>query len=199
MSRWFMRLSRENAAYRFPVFVALALCSAVLLAGCGGVGGQTAEGGAPTGATPAVKPTPTITVTATVNTNGGTPVAGAVTLTLDKQQYGPNDTITITVTNGGSADIFAANHQTACTIITLEVNVNGAWQPIHNCQQMSATRLIKIAAGATSIQTLTPGSGQIVGKPWATGTYRATLAYGTGSAPTPNAGKLAITTTFTIS
>ena len=196
MSMWSLM---EIAIRRFLVFVTLTLIGVALLAGCGGAGGQTAEGGAPTGATPAVRLTPTLTITATASANAGTPTAGPVTLTLDKQQYSANDTITITVTNNGATAIFVADHQTACTIISLEINVNGAWQPIRDCQQMTATRLIEIMAGATSVQKLAPGAGRITNKPWAAGTYRATLTYGIGGSPIPNASKVATSTPFTIS
>ncbi|HLY32128.1 MAG TPA: hypothetical protein VKQ36_13950 [Ktedonobacterales bacterium] len=169
------------------------LTSIVILAGCGGAGGIT-PGGVNSAASPPAKPTPTIT--ATVGANGGG--ASVVTLSLNKSQFAPNDTITVTVTNGGSTDIFAANHQTNCTIISLQILTDGAWQTIHNCQEYSATRLIKIPAGATSVQTLAPGGGQIVNKPWAAGTYRATLGYGPGDTPASNADHVATSATFTV-
>ena len=124
-------------------------------------------------------------------------MSSQVAITLDKQQYASRDTITMTIINHLPDAITVTDHQTNCTIISLQLLTNGSWQTIHNCRIMSATRMIKIAAGSTTTIQLVPGGGQLATTPWTAGTYRATLLYGTGT--TPNFGASVTSATFTIS
>jgi hypothetical protein len=133
----------------------------MILAGCGAAGAD--DGGTPTPGTP----TP------------GTPTPGPVTVTADKQQYGPKDTIAVTITNGLSSSIVAPDHQSNCTTVTLEWWSGANWQPQNPCKLMTPTRLIPISAGATMAQHLQPQGGTPPG--WPTGTYRVAFTYYVGT------------------
>ena len=128
----------------------------MILAGCGAAGAN--GGGTPT---------------------AGTATPGPVTVTADKQQYGPKDTIAVTIVNGLSGTIVAADHQSNCTTVTLEWWSGANWQAQNPCKLMTATRLIPISAGATMAQQLQPQGGTPPG--WATGTYRVAFAYYVGA------------------
>lgn len=164
----------------------------LLLAGCGV---STTIGGAPSG---------DATATATA-TPGGTPVSSvpptsAVTLSADHASYSPSSTITITVTNNRSTSIFTFDHQTSCTILTLQRQKASGWENVGGCAMGRATRQVEIKAGATMQVTLAPGAGQMQAIPWPTGTYRAVLNYALQPQEMANANMiLAATPNFTIS
>jgi hypothetical protein len=130
-----------------------------VLAGCG-VSGMAGTGG---GGTP----------------SPGTATPGPITVTPDKQQYGHSDTIAVTIVNGTSTAIVAPDHQSNCTVVTLEWWTGQSWQPQNQCKLMIATRLIPIVPGATLVQQLHPQGGTPPG--WATGTYRVAFTYYVGT------------------
>lgn len=145
------------------------LALAVALAALGGCGITTAgaSGTTPPAATAA-------TPTASAISTGAAITQGAVTVTTGKTQFAPAETITVFINNGLSQSIFVADHQTRCSLVTLEIQTGGGWQPVAPCPLMTPTGLIEIAAGITNTQRLgAPGASQ----QWAAGTYRVRLAY----------------------
>jgi hypothetical protein len=154
--------------------VALVLVLVLTLAACG----VTTAGEQPGGATSG---TPTATVGATA-TSGGTPVSSvppteAITLTTDHASYTTSATIIVTLINGRSASIFTFDHQTSCTILTLQRQTASGWQPVGGCAQGRMTVQVEVKAGANMKITLAPSAGQIHPAPWPAGTYRAVLNY----------------------
>jgi hypothetical protein len=108
--------------------------------------------------------------------------AGQVTVKVDKGHYAPSDTITVTITNGMAVTtILAYDHQTNCTIVTLERLANGAWQPEAMCKLMTPTRIVPVPPGAVALQ--------LTSTAWPAGTYRVAFRYFTkpDGAATPGA------------
>ena len=109
-----------------------------------------------------------------------TPSGGAsspVTIITDQQRYSARDTVTATITNGVGSDILAADHQSNCTIVTIQRQDGQTWQPQNPCALKSATRLITLAPGSVTAQPLAPPASAAAG--WAPGTYRIAFTYQT--------------------
>jgi hypothetical protein len=101
---------------------------------------------------------------------------GQVTVAVDKQRYGPSETIVVTITNGLSTGILAADHQSNCTTVVLERLSGGTWQAQNPCPLKSPTRLIPFGAGTATQQQLRP-QGQGTAPGWSPGTYRVAFTY----------------------
>lgn len=106
--------------------------------------------------------------------------AGTVQLRVTTTRVGPCDSIAVVVSNGLSQTIYVTDHHSSCTILTVELQASGTWQPIENCTLGMATRMVPIAPGATMTIQLTPGDG-IRNSAWQQGTYRVTMAYSTSA------------------
>src|SRR5689334_21188739 len=94
------------------------------LAACGVTTGEQQPGGA-------TSSTPTATAASTT-TPGGTPVptvppAGAIALSTDRASYTTSGNIIVTLINGRATSIFAFDHQTSCTILTLQRQTASGW------------------------------------------------------------------------
>lgn len=178
MKRTIMRAATAGAA------AALALLG---VAACGLSGTNGNDTGTAT-----YKGTPTtVTRLATPSTpvpaaTGGTIMPGQVTVTLDKAAYAPTDPITVYVNNGLAATIDAADHQTACTIITMQQSFDGGWRTVGACRLMTPTRLVQIAAHTTAIVRLGGDPGQLAGSPWPAGTYRIQFSYNVPPSGSPS-------------
>jgi hypothetical protein len=112
-------------------------------------------------------------------TGGQTPqptaTSGQVTVSVGAASYASTSTVQVTITNGSSAPIYFADHNTSCTVIELQRQTGGSWSTANPCKLAIATREHSLDAGKTMSVSLTPGNG------WAAGTYRATLQYWTGA------------------
>lgn len=102
--------------------------------------------------------------------------SGQVTVTTGKPQYAPTNTVDVTIANGLSSGILAADHQSDCTVLVIEHLSGQTWQPQNPCLLKSPTRLIPFGAGTSTQQTLQPPSGQTTAG-WPTGSYRISLTY----------------------
>jgi hypothetical protein len=100
---------------------------------------------------------------------------GQVTLTRGTARYSSCDRITAVIANGLTTPISAADHQTNCTLLTLQQAVAGGWQPEPPCRWQTPTRLVTIPANSAILQELAAGSG------WPAGTYRLTFTYFSGT------------------
>jgi hypothetical protein len=118
-------------------------------------------------------------------TSKGQVTSGEVTLSLDKQHYTASDAITVTITNGLATSIWVTDHQTNCTVVTVERQQDGHWQAVAPCLLMIATRMISLApASLTPVRLLHAGTG--LQNVWPAGTYRVKLSY-RGAEETPGA------------
>lgn len=186
--------------------------AAIGLVACGqttssGTGGESQASHASTGS--ASSGTPSGTPQTTSN-SGGAPTPGQVTVTLvgtpqgtaqgTAQSYSKGAIITVEIANGLSSTITTTDHHTNCTMVTLEQQVGGAWQPVGKCVIMTATRMIPIAAGQVVKQELRPQNGMTNVGIWQAGTYRVAFSYSAGSnTETPGSGATIYSPTFTIS
>jgi hypothetical protein len=109
--------------------------------------------------------------TSTVGTS--TPgTGGPVSLHVDASTYRPSDKIVVLLSNRGTKTITFEDHQTNCTVIQVEHQVNGAWKMIENCGVLSHTSTFALDAGKEMQVTLSaPTNG------WPEGLYRVTLTY----------------------
>jgi hypothetical protein len=98
-------------------------------------------------------------------------------LSVDKSSYTPSSTIIVTLVNRGATNVITFDHQTGCTILTLQRQVSGDWQPVGSCAMGRVTQQVTIPAGKTMQIKLTPGGGQIHPSLWPTGTCRVVLRF----------------------
>ena len=169
--------------------------SLLTLAACGVTTTNGQLGGAVSG-------TPTATTTS-ATTPGGTPVSSvpptdAVTLTTDRTSYTTSATIIVTLSNHRSTSVFAFDHQTSCTILTLQRQTASGWQAVGGCSLGRMTQQIEVKAGETMKITIAPDAGQIHPMPWPAGTYRAVLNYALQK-QNMAARTMATSATFTVS
>lgn len=165
---------RKTTTKRHLVWLAI-LAPALALAACG-VSSTTGTGGASGAETPvASETTQTISDTPTPGATTTAPpavtaVPGAVTISLDKPQYHAGDLALVMIANGLAQTISATDHHTSCSLVTLEQQVNGAWQPIGLCHLLTPTRLVEIVPGSVTAQK--------IGISGTAGTYRVAFGYG---------------------
>ena len=122
----------------------------------------------------------------------------AVTLTPDHSSYSASSTITVSVTNHRDTSIFTFDHQTSCTILSLQRQAASGWQNVGGCAMGIAMRRVEIKAGETMKIALSPGAGQIHATPWPAGTYQAVLRYTLSGQSVGAAGVTVATPTFTV-
>jgi hypothetical protein len=178
-----MRRNSHPPTFHLMILAALLGVSA-LAAGCGSItqAGPAAQG---TDSTPQASSTVSQTATASGHLTGG-----QVTLTLDKQRYGARDAVVVTITNGSSRTIWAADHQTSCTVLVAEHAQSGGWVPVAMCRLMTPTRLTPLSAGATIVHLDTSA--------WPAGSYRITLTYSAGDEGTSGPGGIVHSAEFTV-
>lgn len=189
------RLFRRRLSVRWrrwgrPAPLALCLLGCLLLAACGvstatGRDGQLAS----------IHTTPSPTLTPSVSPTS--PPAHGVILTVARSTYTRSSTITVTLTNGSAAAIYAYDHQTSCTILSLQRLVSSGWQTVGECALGVLTRQVEIHAGETMKISLAPGAGTIRAAPWPAGTYRAILRY-TLNGQATDVGNTVTTDDFTV-
>ena len=189
-----MRVIHFPSLQRVGRIVPVALVLA--LAACGVTTTSEQQPGGATSSTPT-------TTTASTATPGGTPVSSvpptnAITLTTDHASYTTSGAIIVTLINGRSTSIFTFDHQTSCTILTLQRQTASGWQPVGGCAQGRMTVQVEIKAGANMKITLAPSAGQIHPAPWPAGTYRAVLNYSLQKQEMAT-GSMAASPTFTLS
>ena len=126
------------------------------------------------------------------------PPTDAITLTTDHALYTTSSTIIVTLINGRSTSIYTFDHQTSCTILTLQRQTASGWQAVGGCAMGRMTMHVEIKAGATMKISLAPSAGQIHPAPWPAGTYRAVLNYALQK-QNMAAGTMATSATFTVS
>jgi hypothetical protein len=160
-----MTTSTTTTKRRWIRLTPLALATlTLLLAGCG-LSSQAGLGATPQASTPA-------TATASPTTPSAQITSGIVALRLGQSHYGTSDSILVVVANGLQSEIFAADHRSDCTVLTIELQAAaGSWQPLASCRIETVTRLVPIAAGTTLAQTLRPNA------TWQPGTYRIVLSF----------------------
>lgn len=139
---------------------------------------QSGAGSAPPTGAQANEPPPAATLPPLP---GATVTPGQLLVTTSRATYRTCDPIQVVIANGLNQTVYAADHQTACTVVTLQEQVGAGWQSIGECKLETPTGLHAIAQGTAVAQTLTPGFGSVggAGRGWPAGTYRVAFAYST--------------------
>ena len=161
----------------------------LLLAGCGNAQNVLTDSpNATTIATTATvilrgMPTPR-PVTPVPTTPGSVTVPpGQVVITVAKSSYASHEAIIATITNGLASTIIVRDHQSACTLLTLQMQTDKQWVVQAPCRLSTVTRLLLIPAHTSRMQSLAPGS-----TPWTGGQHRLMLSYTIGTADENSAG-----------
>ena len=117
------------------------------------------------------------------NTSPSTDTGGPVSIGTDHAQYGAKDSIQVTVTNHTQQAIYAWDTKASCSILDLEVQNGGDWEPSSQaqCAIKRAAMPVKIEPGAAYNATIRAGMLPNGNAAFPGGSYRLTLAHG-GSA-----------------
>ncbi len=144
---------------------------------------QSNQSGSPTPGTPGASPSQL--------------TRGQVRLTMDKAHYAAGDAITATIANGLTTSIWTADHQTSCSVLTVELRQGDQWQAVAPCRLMIATRMVQIAASSqTPVKLLNASTDPQ--SAWPAGTYRAKLSYRAGAEYASGADTTLYSALFTI-
>jgi hypothetical protein len=156
------------------ILALLTLSLVFSIAACGGASQPPV--GNPNPSTPAATNTPQ--ASATIINVPITP--GQVRLVLGKSHYAPNEAITVTITNGLSASIYASANFTDCTLVLLEWKTPTSWVPRGRCPAAQFVGTVELKPGSATPQQLTPVAGVVrpsSNATWQAGTYRVIFAY----------------------
>ncbi len=116
-------------------------------------------------------------------TNPGTSTNGPVRISTDHTTYQPDEAIHVTVSNQLSKSIFAYDTRASCSILGLEVQVNGSWtgSSAARCPLGRMAIRVEIPAGKTYSATIRAGG--LSSGSFPPGTYRLSLSYSTSPKP----------------
>src|SRR5437879_2731930 len=117
------------------------------------------------------------------------PPTSGVVISTDRTTYTPSDAISVTVHNTLPTPIYAMDTLSSCSILSLQYQVNAAWQPSHvaQCPQKRPARRVKIDAGATYTATITAGYPGLKQLSFPVGSYQLVLIYTTSPSVIPTA------------
>src|SRR5579885_728761 len=112
-------------------------------------------------------------------TDNGTRTNGPIIITTDHATYTTTSPIKFSVINHTKSPIYVSNAQSGCTILELEIQMNGQWQPSDEvaCQTGKLPARITIAPGQTYTGTIRVGASKGKSSALPTGTYRLALFY----------------------
>lgn len=117
------------------------------------------------------------------------PPTSGVVISTDHLTYTPSDAISVTAHNTLPTPIYAMDTLSSCSILSLQYQVNAAWQPSHvaQCPQKRPARRVKIDAGATYTATITAGYPGLKQLSFPVGSYQLMLIYTTSPSVIPSA------------
>src|SRR5262249_20834123 len=72
---------------------------------------------------------------------------GQVRLLLDKQRYSRGQSVNVTIANGLPQPIWASDHHTSCTVLSVEQSQGGTWHSVGLCRLLTPTSLIPLSIG----------------------------------------------------
>jgi hypothetical protein len=134
----------------------------------------------------------------TGDSNPGTSTSGPVSISTNHTMYQPGDVIRVSVTNNIQKSIFAYDTRASCTILGLQVQVNGIWQnsQASRCALGGSATLVEIPAGKTYSATIGAGTPGVSSPGFPTGSYRFELKYSTSPTGVPQHSKQGTTTIY---
>lgn len=118
------------------------------------------------------------------NTNSsGTKTGGPVSIATDHSTYQPTNSIQVTVTNTLTTPIYALDTAASCSILDLQVQINGAWSYANAapCPLGRRAMTVKIDAGKPYSATISAGMPGSQQGSFPAGTYRLVLKYSTSA------------------
>ena len=172
------------------------VCTIFLVAACGSNDHTTQMGNStPTQVAHATKTVvPTSTVQPSPTVQGVTPTAtegsklmptpssnNAVIVATDKAGYAKNNSITVTVTNNSSSNIYASAYYTNCTPVQLQQKSGTGWAVQGRCPEATQSALV-IQPGSSRVFVLRPSVSPMPSRvssatTWTVGTYRVSFNY----------------------
>lgn len=119
--------------------------------------------------------------------DNGTSTSGPVSIGTDHSTYMPIDSIHASVVNNLQTSIFAYDTRASCTILDLQMQVNGVWRAtnVASCPLGRPAMRVEIPAGKTYSATIQAGSLGISQAKFPDGTYRLVLSYSTSATSPP--------------
>jgi len=119
--------------------------------------------------------------------SNGTSTSGPVSIRTDHSKYMPTDNIQVSVINNLQTSIFAYDTRASCTILDLQMQVNGAWQAtnVARCSLGRHAMRVEIPAGKTYSATIQAGSPGISQASFPVGDYQLVLSYSTSATSLP--------------
>lgn len=103
--------------------------------------------------------------------------AGGVKIILAKERFGLQESIVATIQNGLSTSIWTTDHHSDCGLLTLEYFRGGAWGEVSRCSQPRPVKVIEIAPGADTPESIGYSQNMDMGIGRTAGTYRLCLSY----------------------
>lgn len=100
-----------------------------------------------------------------------------VQVVVEEGSYEPSSTIFVWAGNGLSQCIYTTDHHSDCSIVVLERQVNGNWQPQANCLRATPTQIVALSPMQAAFVQLPPAAGGTQPGVWPVGTYRVTFSY----------------------
>ncbi len=102
---------------------------------------------------------------------------GQVQVVVESGSYGPNSTIFAWAGNGLSQCIYAMDHHSDCSVVMLERQVSGGWQPQASCPLATPTRIVALSPMQAAFIRLVPMTTGAQQGAWQAGTYRTVFSY----------------------
>src|SRR2546427_1935689 len=117
----------------------------------------------------------------------GTSTSGPVSIRTDHSTYMPTDSIHVSVINNLQMSIFAYDTRASCSILDLQIQVNGVWQAtnVARCPLGRPAMRVEISAGNSYNATIQAGSLGISQASFPAGTYRLLLGYSISATSLP--------------
>jgi len=115
--------------------------------------------------------------------------------------YQPGDVIRVSVTNNMQKSIFAYDTRASCTILGLQVQVNGTWQnsQASRCALGGRAGVVEIPAGKTYSTTISAGTPGVSSPGFPPGSYRLELKYMISPTGVPQQSNQGTTTIYSAS
>jgi hypothetical protein len=103
----------------------------------------------------------------------------SVTITTDHARYRSAEVIGVVVQNVTGAPLYATEQYSACTMLQLQMRVNGKWETVQPCIGGQQPQVRTLAPKVAFPLSFGPGNSTDNPNLWRTGTYRFVLLYGT--------------------
>jgi hypothetical protein len=135
------------------------------------------------------------------DSNPGTSTSGSVSISTDHTTYAPGDTIAVSITNHLQTSIYAFDTRASCTILDLQVQLNGAWQntQVARCALGRMALLVEIPAGKAYDTTIHAGTPGVNSAGFPAGMYRLVLKYSTSPSGIAQTNRQTTTTVYSAS